>query len=296
MGRGIRADRDAGAPGVVWLIPRTLVGMGTERRRTCVHFAVACCVLLILGGAPDRVARAREPTIAPAQPLVADPVLVEKVLGNGLRVWLYPTAPGTNTLSLRLHVRCGSLHETEQERGYAHFVEHMAFRGSTHFKGGAIEPYLRSIGAGRGDWGAYTRYDDTVYTMDLPTATGEALGHLLRFFADVFTELTFAPERVAKEIDIIREERRSHEMESGMFQSEIVACGLRASRYAQRAPLGTPAAVAAATPEALRAFHSRWYRPERATLVITGDLDLEAAKALVHTHCAAFAGRGRATH
>ena len=194
-------------------------------------------------------------------------------LENGLR-WAFVDNPEPkNRCYLRLHVDVGSLAEAEEERGMAHFLEHMAFNGSRNYPAGTLIEWFQSHGMAFGaDTNAHTTFGETVYKLDLPESDAVTLRDGLGVLRDFADGLLLQEEEVHKEKGVIDgEERERDSAQMRVFEKslEIVLAG---SRVPERLPIGTKQARDGFTAEAVRRFYERWYRPENMTLVAVGDL------------------------
>jgi zinc protease len=235
-------------------------------------------------------ARAGDP---PANaPLRPDPRIRMGALENGMRFWIRPHATPPGKVELLLRFATGSLNEEENQRGLAHFLEHMAFNGSAHFPAGSLVPFFESIGLRFGrDQNAFTSFDQTVYLLTLPAASEETLKKGLLFFADVAHGLALDEEEVSKERGVILEEARSRK---GADQRVIEAVLPNiAARAGARLPIGTEDVVASTRRDRLHAYWSKWYRPETTTLIACGDVDPARFETLVREAFAGWKGEGK---
>jgi len=166
------------------------------------------------------------------------------------------------------------LHETEEERGIAHFIEHMGFNGSENFAPGEIVEYFGSIGVDFGpDINAYTTFDRTVYSVEVPVDQEEFLVKGLTALYDYGAGMLFLPEEVEKEKGIILEELRlGRDVSMRVFEQEINIL-LKDSLYPDRLPIGLEETVSNFTSEDFKRFYGKWYRPDLMTLVVAGDYD-----------------------
>ena len=217
---------------------------------------------------------AAQPSTADAQLAAPDPKLVQGVLPNGLRFTILPNTTPRQTVSIRLHVAAGSLVETEAERGAAHFVEHMAFQGSRRFPGTTAEARFAAAGIGAGrDQNAFTDVNGALYVFDIPQATPTKLDLAFDWLRDAMDALSFDPAAAERERSVVLQElavRRTGSTELSEAVARFSAPELLAAR---RSPGGTAESLAKIDAGVLRAFHDRWYRPERVTLVVAGDVD-----------------------
>ena len=135
-----------------------------------------------------------------------DPTVHKGTLANGLRWFVETNEEPKNRVTLRLYVDAGSVLEDDDQRGLAHFVEHMAFNGSEHFEGNELVAYLESVGTQFGaHLNAHTSFDETVYKLEVPTDDPEILDKAFLVFADWAQGLTFNPEEIEKERGVVLE-------------------------------------------------------------------------------------------
>ena len=214
-------------------------------------------------------------------------------LDNGLRFALLPNRTPPGLVSLRLLVLAGALHERGDERGYAHFVEHMAFNGTRNFPAGELVKFLQRSGAAFGPHvNAETTETHTLYKLDLPENSAAALESGLRVLRDFADGVLFEPAEVNRERGVLLSEsltRRTPDLNREVAWREFVLAG---TLVPQRLPLGTDAAIKGAKPAALRAFYDAWYRPERMIVTMVGDFDAAKLAPLVQTTFGSLAGRG----
>jgi zinc protease len=233
--------------------------------------------------------------VARGQPLPTDPALVSGELENGLRyiVRRHNNPPGR--AAVWMHVHSGSLNETDRQRGIAHFLEHMAFNGSENFPPGSVIPFFQSLGLSFGQHqNAFTSFDQTTYSLELPDNTPETLDKGLRFFADVGTRLSLLPEEIEKEREVILEERRSHlsgQQRIRDYYFERIAPG---SLLGQRLPIGTEETIKAVTQQDFRDYYGKWYAPSNTTLMIVADAEPSAVIEQIRAHFSPAAAVPRA--
>nr|WP_269808816.1 pitrilysin family protein [Enterovibrio nigricans] len=215
----------------------------------------------------------------PTSPLLAiDPNWISKTLPNGFQYHLYPIE-GTE-VEIRFIVNVGSLNEKDTERGYAHFVEHMAFNGSHRFPGNTVFNAFATVGVQFGpDINAVTDYTRTVYTLSLPDE--QKLGDAIGWFRDIGDGLTLSEEEVESEIDVIFGEWRFDNRADASWQLKLYDTLLENSQYADRDPIGSEATLTSAKSTSLREFHEQWYQANRMQLVIVGGIDTSRVEALI---------------
>ena len=223
---------------------------------------------------------AQTPAQAPAQTenlealLPVDPEITIGKLPNGLTYYIRKNSVPAGRAEIWLVVNAGSVLEDEDQRGLAHLVEHMAFNGTKAFEHQDLVRYLESIGMRFGaDVNAYTGFDETVYTLTVPTDQPQYVEQSLRILKDWADGLTFDPEELAKERGVVVEEWRLGRGASARMDDQQFPILFQGSRYAERLPIGQKEILEKATPEVLRRFYEDWYRPDLMAVVAVGDFD-----------------------
>jgi zinc protease len=210
----------------------------------------------------------------PQDLLPLDRAIQTATLPNGLKYFVRRNARPEKRVSLRLAVKAGSLEETAEQRGLAHFIEHMAFNGSDHFKPGSLVAVFESVGARLGPHvNAYTSFDETVYMLELPSDKPEIVAKGLTALADFAGGLTLDPAEVDKERGVVIEEWRGGLGAGSRIRDKQIPILYWNSRYAERLPIGKPDVIRSAPVSRLRAFYDTWYRPDRMAIVAVGDID-----------------------
>ncbi|HET9337262.1 MAG TPA: insulinase family protein [Sphingomicrobium sp.] len=247
------------------------------------------------------------PAAAPAQPAAtngwgiattdvpADPAVRLGTLPNGLKYAVMRNATPKGAASVRLHFDFGSLGESEKERGLAHFIEHMAFNGTTNVAEGEMIKMLERLGLKFGpDTNAMTGFDSTVYMLDLPQTDRERVDTALFLMREVAGEARFTPEAVDRERGVILGERRSRD--SFQLRQLIDQLGFQvpATPYPNRLPIGTEEVLKTASADTIRSLYQRYYRPEKATLVFVGDVDPAEIEAKIKAKFSDWKGVGPA--
>lgn len=208
-------------------------------------------------------------------------------LANGMRFIIRQNSRPENTALVRMVIGSGSLSETDSERGLAHFLEHMAFNGSTNVPEGEMVKLLEREGLAFGaDTNASTGFESTTYKLDLPRADPALLATALKLMRETAGELTIAPDAVDRERGVILSERRdrtNYAQKDQLDQFEFFTPG---ARYTQRLPIGTPEVLTSATAADLRGFYEREYVPSNTVLAVIGDFD----PAIVETAIGQFFG------
>jgi zinc protease len=247
-------------------------------------------------GAEARTAPARAPAWPQAESdLAADPSFRFGVLPNGLRYAVRRQATPPGQAALRLHVSAGSLNETEGQQGLAHYVEHMAFNGSTRVPEGEMVRILERLGLAFGaDTNASTGFDETIYRLDLPRTDRETLQTSLMLLREVAGELTFSPSAVERERGVVLSEERSGDGPALRAARAASALQFRGQLPPERFPIGKVDVLRSVDAAGLRAFYQAWYRPETTVLVAVGDFDAEALEAQIRDTFSDWRARGPA--
>jgi zinc protease len=212
-----------------------------------------------------------------SDPMPVDPEVVLGYLSNGLRYYVRGNRKPSRRAELRLVVKAGSALEDEDERGLAHFVEHMLFEGTTHFPRQSLADVLSSLGMNIGaDANATTSVDDTQYRLSVPTDVPGALDQALLVLADWAQGATFDQDAIDRQRGIVLSEWRMRLGAQERIQEKVRGAQLEGSRYADRAPIGQPGAIERAQREQLVRFYRDWYRPDLMAVIVVGDIDRDA--------------------
>ncbi|WOE74223.1 M16 family metallopeptidase [Alterisphingorhabdus coralli] len=209
--------------------------------------------------------------------LEPDPAVRFGVLENGMRYAIRHNEYPEDTASIQLVFDVGSLAETDDERGAAHFVEHMAFNGSTNVPEGEMVKILERFGLAFGaDTNAYTSFDRTAYTLELPNTSEELIDTALFLLRETASEISFTPGAVDRERGVVLAEMRTRDSYGLRSFIDEAAFLLPDTKIARRLPTGTQKVVGGITAEELKQFYQRYYTPARAMLVIVGNVDIDA--------------------
>ena len=272
------------------LLPRHLI---RQRARNMLPFTRPALLALLLSAAG--FIRAAIPFPQQASDLKPDPALHLGALSNGLRYVVRANAEPKSRASLRLLVEAGSLNEKDDQRGLAHFLEHMAFNGSAHYQPGTLVELLQRLGMGFGaDTNASTGFDRTLYLLELPDTREATIAEGLRVFADYAGGLLLRPEDVAKERGIILSEKRTGD--SVGFRTFVARYGflLDGSLFPQRIPIGEKSIIDEAKRDRFVDFYDTWYRPELMSVIVVGDIDPAAVEKQIVAAFTPLAPRGPA--
>jgi zinc protease len=206
-------------------------------------------------------------------------------LANGLTYYVQRNGRPQHRLELRLVVKAGSILEDEDQLGLAHFVEHMAFNGSTHFRRHELVSWLESIGVQFGaDLNAYTSMDETVYLLPVPTGDKRHVEQAFTVLEDWAHGLSFDPAAIDTERSIVLEEARTRKGVGERVRRQLMPKLFNGARYAARDPIGKEEVLRSFQPDALRRFYRDWYRPDLMAVVAVGDIDPLEAERLIAAH------------
>jgi zinc protease len=223
--------------------------------------------------------------IDPAAAIPTGPEVRIGKLANGLTYYIRRNAQPARRLELRLVVKAGSILEDDDQLGLAHFVEHMAFNGSTHFKGHEVVSYLQSVGMRRGaDLNAFTSFDETWYLLPVPTARQEDIDKGFTILEDWAHGIAFNEADIDKERGVILEESRLHKGAGDRVSRALMPKLLNGSRYAERLAIGKDDLIRTFKPEALRRFYRDWYRPDLMAVIAVGDVEPDELERQIRAH------------
>ena len=195
---------------------------------------------------------------------------LEGRLPNGLRYLILRNSSPASRIEFRLVMEVGSVQETEQEKGCAHFLEHVAFGGTTHFPKRSLVEYLESLGMKYGqDINAFTGFDRTIYMFAVPAdhQKEEVIDRSLLIMRDWLDGISMSSEKVENEKGIILEELRGYDLGDDFYSLKI-GQGI----FGHRIPLGTVEDIRKVTPQILEGYYQKWYVPSLATLIVVGDI------------------------
>ncbi len=203
-------------------------------------------------------------------------------LSNGLRYAVKKNRVPVGQVSIRVRVDAGSLHENDDELGYAHLVEHLAFRGSTYVKDGEAKRIWQRFGVSFGsDSNAQTTPTQTVYQLDIPNAGGDVFSESMKILSGMIRNPGLSEKAVAAEKLIVQAEKREGDGAQRRVSNAMRHHFFQGQRLSQRQTIGTVATLQKATASGLKAFHQRWYRPEKTVIVISGDVEPEIMASMI---------------
>lgn len=221
-------------------------------------------------------------SITPDQVLPLDPVVVKGKLSNGLTYYVRSNAKPEKRAQLWLVVNAGSVLEQENQRGLAHFVEHMAFNGTRNFEKDEIVNYLESVGMKFGpEINAYTSFDETVFMLQVPTDSIDVVKKGLEILDDWAQFITFDEQEIDKERGVIIEEwRLGRGAEMRMLDKQLPVL-FYGSKYAERLPIGKKEVIESFPYSDLTRFYHDWYRPDLMAVIAVGDFDREVMEKMI---------------
>lgn len=207
-----------------------------------------------------------------------DPNVRIGTLDNGLTYYIRKNSQPANRADFYIAQKVGSIQEEENQRGLAHFLEHMCFNGTTHFPGDALKQYLERIGVKFGEnLNAYTSVDETVYNIsNVPVTTPGAIDSCLLILHDWSNDLTLDPKEIDKERGVINEEWRTRMSAMQRFQEKLLPAMFAGTKYETCFPIGTMEVVMNFKPQTLRDYYEKWYRPDLQGIVVVGDINVDA--------------------
>jgi len=212
----------------------------------------------------------------------ADPAVRFGALPNGMRYALLRNATPPGQASVRLHFQTGSLNESDAQQGLAHFLEHMAFNGSKGIPEGEMVKALERQGLAFGaDTNASTSFDETVYQLDLPQTDDATVDLSLKVMRETASELLIAADAVDRERGVVLSEERNRDGPSWRVFKARLGFNMKGQRPPERLPIGKVDILKTTPRDEIVDFYRSYYRPERATLVVVGDFDVDAMEARI---------------
>ncbi len=203
-------------------------------------------------------------------------------LPNGLTYYIRHNALPENRANFYIAQKVGSVQEEDNQRGLAHFLEHMCFNGTDNFPDDRLLKYCEGIGVKFGlNLNAYTSTDETVYNIDDVPVTENNVDSCLLILRDWADGLTLATKEIDKERGVIHEEWRMRSSASSRIFERNLPALYPGSRYGYRYPIGTMEVIDNFKPEELRAYYEKWYRPDLQGVIVVGDIDVEKVEAKI---------------
>ncbi|MEG1562797.1 MAG: insulinase family protein [Bacteroides sp.] len=216
-------------------------------------------------------------------PIPTDPSVRIGKLDNGLTYYIRKNALPANRADFYIAQKVGSIQEEANQRGLAHFLEHMCFNGTTHFPGDALKQYLERIGVKFGEnLNAYTSVDETVYNIsNVPVKTAGAIDSCLLILHDWSNDLSLEDKEIDKERGVINEEWRTRMSAMQRMQERMLPQMYAGTKYATCFPIGTMDVVMNFKYQTLKDYYEKWYRPDLQGIVVVGDIDVDAIEARI---------------
>ncbi|MDE6136356.1 MAG: insulinase family protein, partial [Muribaculaceae bacterium] len=229
-------------------------------------------LLLVAGVLTAFAAKAQMPEL-PQLPV--DSAVIVGKLDNGLTYYIRHNETPKGQADFYIAQKVGSVLEEENQRGLAHFLEHMCFNGTKNFPGNSLIDWLESVGVKFGyNLNAYTSVDETVYNIsNVPTARESVQDSCLLILHDWANDLLLDTEEIDKERGVIHEEWRRSNVGQMRIIEELLPTIYPDNRYGYRLPIGTMEVVDNFDPQALRDYYHKWYRPDQQGIIVVGDID-----------------------
>lgn len=220
-----------------------------------------------------------------AQNIPVDASIRTGTLPNGMKYYIKKNTLPEKKVDFRLAINAGSILEDENQRGLAHFMEHMNFNGTKNFPDNKLVDFLQSIGVKFGQHlNAYTSFDETVYMLPVPLDKPGNLDSGLKVMEDWAFNATLTDEQINKERGVVLEELRLGLGADKRMSDKYLPKLLYKSQYANRLPIGTKEVLENFKPDVIRQFHKDWYRPDLMALVVVGDINVDEVEQKIKTN------------
>lgn len=255
------------------------------RRRLLALALIGTASVTVLAQRPPLSTAARAQSDPLDEVIAVDTVVRSGRLPNGLTYYVRPNSQPRGRAELRLVVNAGSVLEDDDQRGLAHFVEHMAFNGTRNFPGQDIPAFMQALGMRFGAHvNAHTGFDETVYQLQIPTDNRVVIDRSLLIMEDWTRAVTFDPEEVEKERGVVLEEWRLGLGADSRLRDALLPVLFKDARYADRSPIGRPEILRTVSIDRLRQFYNDWYRPDLISVIAVGDFDAAMVESMVVAH------------
>lgn len=245
--------------------------------------ALVVVVLLAFTGAlnAQTAAKSKNPATTSKQNsadvIPLDPAVRTGKLPNGFTYYIRKNVEPKNRVQLYLANKIGSIMENDNQRGLAHFMEHMGFNGTKNFPKNDLVNYLQKAGVRFGaDLNAYTSFDETVYQLPIPSDDPEVLKNGIQIMRDWAQDATLDVAEIDKERGVVLEEKRLGKGAQQRMQDQYLPMIFNNSRYSDRLPIGTEEVLKNFSAETIKQFYQDWYRPDLQALIVVGDIDVDA--------------------
>lgn len=214
-----------------------------------------------------------------------DPNVIIGKLDNGLTYYIRKNAKPEKRVELRLAVNAGSVLESKNQLGLAHFTEHMCFNGTKNFPHNELVNFLQKTGVKFGaDINAYTSFDETVYMLQMPTDDSTLLQKGMQVLEDWAHQVTFDDKEIDKERGVITEEWRLGLGADDRMRKKYFPVIFKNSLYADRIPIGDINIIKTFPHDTIRSFYNTWYRPDLQAIAVIGDIDVKKMETYIKAH------------
>ncbi len=208
--------------------------------------------------------------------------LVIDTLDNGLVYYIMPNSYPEGFVEVWFVLDAGSVVETDNQRGFAHFTEHMCFNGTENFPKNEVIHFMESIGVEFGpDVNAFTNLDQTVYMFSKVPAEDSIFEKVVQIRAEMAFKATFDSLEIEKEREVVYNEWRLFSGGLERVLDSILSVLFEGSRYADRLPIGKPEIILHGHADTLRAFYKKWYHPKLSAVIIVGDINVDSARSYI---------------
>ena len=224
-----------------------------------------------------------------AQNIPVDPAVRTGTLSNGMKYYIKKNTKPEKKVEFRLAINVGSILEDDNQRGLAHFMEHMNFNGTKNFPDNKLVDFLQSIGVKFGQHlNAYTSFDETVYMLPVPLDKPGNLDAGLKVMEDWAFNATLSDAEINKERGVVLEELRIGLGPDKRMMDQYLPKYLYKSHYADRLPIGKKEILENFKPDVIRKFHKDWYRPNLMALVVVGDINVDEVEKKIKANFSSY--------
>ena len=276
---------------------------------------LAACATIPVDPAPSPTAAANSPATASAPPVTPaalgddagprwaheksevkpDPAIRFGRLPNGMRYALRRNATPPGQAAIRMFIDTGSLAERDDQRGLAHFMEHMVFNGTRNVPEGEFVRQLERLGLAFGaDTNASTDFEQTIYSLNLPNTRAETVDTALLMMRETAGEALLETEAINRERGIILSEERARGGVGSRSQQAQIDFIFKDQLLPRRMPIGDTEILKNAPRELFVEFYEAYYRPENAVFVAVGDFDVDEMERKIRTRFSDWRGQGPA--
>lgn len=216
------------------------------------------------------------------QPIPFDSKVKMGELPNKVKFFIRKNTTPEKRAELRLVINAGSVLEDDDQQGLAHFVEHMCFNGTKNFPKNELINYFQTVGVKFGAHvNAYTSFDETVYMLTVPTDKQDVMDKSFQVLEDWAHNVTFDNAEIDKERGVVIEEWRTRLGANQRISDKTLPIILKGSKYAERLPIGKKEILESFKYETIKKFYHDWYRPDLMSVIVVGDVDVDAVEAKI---------------